>query len=1179
MKRFLSLLLLMVGLWLPMACDKDSGKDDGGAAPAPSSFTIHFRIPPSEKNLEFSLNQGTLKPLADDGFGRQFEATGLAADATLIVKRDGEEVDRLAFKPEGTGVWFFAGSPTAFKAAPPVLPQNDEDLVVYFVPAPSQAKQNWGLHIWDANANTNFTRWEEPLALSEAVPVYGQAARLDVPPQTGYSAAPTGYKKLPSKMGLIVHIGDTKGTDGDIFYEPARNGRIIFLSGGSGKIFCSPDLRPCGWQPEIEGASAHWVKPEEILWRNDGKAADYKLLASSSGLLDINNLKGALNDPEVVQIPLAKNPAISASTKTAFPHLAGGFSSFALDAGDKLGTLVKSELVVVALNEQNRIIAATRPQLGGLLDEAFAFDGELGLIVGPSSQVKLWAPTAQAVKLNVYDRDKKLQTTVPMVEDRGVWSADIPAEWISKRLYYRYGMKVYHPFTGRVEQYEVSDPYAVSGSFNGEFSQFLDLNDPALKPAGWDTFKLSPIKNPTDMVFYEMHIRDFSGRDESVPAELRGTYDALTLNGKGGRPLSKGMQHLQKLQAAGLTHVQVLPAYDFGSVNEDRSKTLNVDDPFSKLCAFLPASEARCKNPADATIFDVFSSLPRDGQEIAQLNSAMIERDSFNWGYDPVHYGMPDGSYVSAAGGEGEARVLQFRNMAQGLNEIGIHLAMDVVYNHTYSSGLSPNSVLDKVVPGYYHRLNPVTGSIERSSCCENTASERVMMEKLMIDTLKRWYVDYKVDSFRFDLMGLHFKENMLNIQKALGPDVFIFGEGWAMGELNGDVRSQSTARQQNMAGTGIGTFNDRFRDAARGGGPMDCGVRLLQQSPINGLFFDDNGRGGLLQEKGFGASCTNRDSYVDAPLDVKKQSLLNLQDRLRLGLAGTLSEYSLVNNAGKKVLGRQMDYNGTGAGYTRSPRETLNYIENHDNQTFWDITQLKLPYGLSMADRVRVHGLGLSFNMLAMGVPYFEMGAEFLRSKSLVRDSYNAGDWYNQVDFTFERSNWNRGLPSADKDGDNLAVIRDAVKNVPEGPALADTQKAIGMFVDLLKIRRSSPLFRLATSADVEQRVDFIGGTEALPGVIAMRIADEVCGAADLDKDYSEIVVVFNMQPTTQTLPYRKQMELHPLQATGSDNVVKLAKSDGVNLEVPARTAAVFVAKPTTGLSMCRPEAATILR
>jgi pullulanase/glycogen debranching enzyme len=227
------------------------------------------------------------------------------------------------------------------------------------------------------------------------------------------------------------------------------------------------------------------------------------------------------------------------------------------------------------------------------------------------------------------------------------------------------------------------------------------------------------------------------------------------------------------------------------------------------------------------------------------------------------------------------------------------------------------------------------------------------------------------------------------------------------------------------------------------------------------------------------------------------------------------------------------------------------------------------------MADRVRVHGLGLSFNMLAMGVPYFEMGAEFLRSKSLVRDSYNAGDWYNQVDFNFERSNWNTGLPSADKDGPNLSVIRDVVKNVPEGPALADTQKAVGMFLDLLKIRQGSPLFRLATAADVEQRVDFIGGTEALPGVIAMRIVDEVCGVPDLDKDFSEVVVVFNMLPTAQTLPYRKQMELHPIQATGSDNVVKLAKSDGTNLEVPARTAAVFVAKPTTALSLCRPEVA----
>jgi pullulanase-type alpha-1,6-glucosidase len=1172
MKRFLSLVLLL-GLWLPLACDKNSDKDKGGTTAAPSSLLIHFRIPPTEKDLEFSLNQGTLKALDDDAFGRRFEATGLGADAELIVKRDGEEIERLAFRAEGEGVWFFAGSPTAFTAPPPVLPEHDKDVVIYFVPGPGQTQQDWGLHIWDASSNTNFTRWEEPLPMTQAVPVYGQAARLDVPPQTGYSAAPSGYQKLPSKMGLIVHSGDQKATDGDIFYEPARNGRMIFLSGGSGKISCSPDLKPCGWQPKIDGASAHWVKTNEILWHNDGQAASYKLLASASAALDINNLRQALNQADVIQIPLVKNAAISAGVKSEFPHLANGFTSFAIDAGDRLASLVKSELIVVALNEQNRVIAATRPQLGAMLDEGFAYDGELGVVMGAPHQVKLWAPTAQEVKLQVYNREKKLQDSVPMAEKSGVWSVEIPADYISQRLYYRFAMKVYHPFSGRIEQYEVTDPWAVSGSVNGDHSQFLDLNDPELKPAGWDSLKLKPIKSSTDMVFYEMHIRDFSARDDSVPLNLRGSYEAFTLNGEGGRALSKGMQHLKKLQAAGLTHVQVLPAYDFGTVNEDKTQTISIDDPFRKLCPHLPASEPRCKEPGTATIYEVFSALPRDGQEIAQLNGALIERDAFNWGYDPVHYGMPEGSYVSAAGTEGETRVLQFRQMAQSLNEIGIHLAMDVVYNHTYSSGMNPKSVLDKVVPGYYHRLNPITGAVELSSCCENTASERVMMERLMIDTLKRWYLDYKVDSFRFDLMGLHFKDNMLNVQKALGPDVFLFGEGWAMGELNSDARNQSSARQQNMGGTGIGTFNDRFRDAVRGGGPMDCGVQLTQQSPVNGLFFDDNGRGGLLQEKGFGANCTNPDSYVDASPELKKQSLLHLQDRLRLGLAATLSDYQLVTHEGKKVSGRQIDYFGQSAGYTQSPRETINYIENHDNQTFWDITQVKLPYGLSMDDRVRVHGLGLAFNMLAMGVPYFEMGAEFLRSKSLVRDSYNAGDWYNQVDFNFERSNWNRGLPSADKDGNNLAVIRDVVKNVADGPGAAEMQKAIGMFLDLLAIRKDSPLFRLAQAEDVTQRVDFIAGTESAPGVIALRIHDEVCGAADLDPRYSEIVVLFNLLPKAYALPYPKKMELHPIQAAGHDAVVKLAKSDGASLEVPARTAAVFVAKAANGVNLCRPE------
>lgn len=912
-------------------------------------------------------------------------------------------------------------------------------------------------------------------------------------------------------------------------------------------------------------AAAHWIAENDILWAVDKGAARYLLLASPSGELDSKNPQAGLQSAEVIQLPLIAQPETETMSPTLakFPHLSSGFLSlkFAPERPRDLSLLLKSELLLVALDQASRVVASTRPQLGGVLDELFAYKGELGLVLRPEGdELRLWAPTAQAVRLQVYSRDQKRLTEVAMRENQGVWSVAIPAGWVDQRLFYRYEIRVYHPASGQIERYEVSDPYAASGSFNGEWSQFLDLNDPDLKPEGWDTLRLPPTRKSTDMVIYEAHIRDFSARDASVPRELRGSYEAFTLNGLKGRPLSRGMQHLARLAQAGLTHVQILPAYDFGSVEEDQRKTINLDDSLARLCAELLATEPLCQNSGTLSLFDLFATLDRDGGEIARLNKELAKRDSFNWGYDPVHYGMPDGSYVSlaAAEREGEAKVLEFRKMVQGLAEIDLQLAMDVVYNHTYASGLAPYSVLDKVVPAYYHRLNPFTGEVERSSCCENTASERRMMEKLMIDTLQRWQSAYKVRAFRFDLMGLHFKDNMLRVKEALGPEVFIFGEGWAMGELNGDARRLSAATQLNMGNTGIGTFNDRFRDALRGGGPFDCGVQLKQQGPLQGLYFDDNGRGGLLEALEPGANCTDPAAYQDAEAEAKKKKLLALQDLLRLGLVGTLRDYELKTSSGKLASGRELDYGGQGAGYTASPAETINYVQNHDNQTFWDISQVKLPFALSLDERVRVHLLGLSFNLLAAGVPYLEMGTEFMRSKSLVRDSYNAGDWYNQLDFSLERSNWNRGLPDPEQDGANLPVIREVVKNVPEGPSPAEMQKAVGIFTDLLRIRKDSPLFRLSTAQEVQEHIDFLGGTESRPGIVAMRIRDR--GKLDKDARYEEIVVIFNMLPKAIELPYAKPMQLHPIQKEGHDEIVKQSQSDGETLTVPARSSAVFV-------------------
>ena len=174
-----------------------------------------------------------------------------------------------------------------------------------------------------------------------------------------------------------------------------------------------------------------------------------------------------------------------------------------------------------------------------------------------------------------------------------------------------------------------------------------------------------------------------------------------------------------------------------------------------------------------------------EGKQAQQIVSELREFDDYNWGYDPYHYTVPEGSY--AVNPKGISRLVEFREMVQSIHSLGFRVIMDVVYNHTHQAGLEPNAVLDKIVPNYYHRLDPITAAIEQSTCCDNTAIERVMMAKLMTDSLVVWARDYKIDGFRFDLMGHQTKDAMLVAReavRAVDPDTYFYGEGWNFGEV-----------------------------------------------------------------------------------------------------------------------------------------------------------------------------------------------------------------------------------------------------------------------------------------------------------------------------------------------------------------------------------------------------------
>ncbi|MFD0891139.1 DUF3372 domain-containing protein, partial [Streptosporangium algeriense] len=234
---------------------------------------------------------------------------------------------------------------------------------------------------------------------------------------------------------------------------------------------------------------------------------------------------------------------------------------------------------------------------------------------------------------------------------------------------------------------------------------------------------------------------------------------------------SAGTAELRSLARDGLTHVHLLPVFDFATVPDRRSERT---EPDGDLASMPPDSELQ--------------------QERVALTAA---RDSYNWGYDPLHHTVPEGSYASDP--DGTARIVEFRRMVAGLNRMGLRVIMDVVYNHTYACGPHPSAVLDRLVPGYYHRLLD-DGTVATSTCCANTAPEHLMMGRLVVDSVVTWAREYKVDGFRFDLMGHHPKANLLAVREALdrltpaadgvdGASVLLYGEGWDFGEVAGGAR------------------------------------------------------------------------------------------------------------------------------------------------------------------------------------------------------------------------------------------------------------------------------------------------------------------------------------------------------------------------------------------------------
>lgn len=873
---------------------------------------------------------------------------------------------------------------------------------------------------------------------------------------------------------------------------------------------------------DLSSAKAHWVSADTIAWNVDPAVAIYRLHYSPDATLAIE--EGDVVGGESISLRLDRD-GLSADILAKFPHLAG-YTAFHLKDEDLalVPDILKGQFAISVKGTGGKITDATGLQIPGVLDDLYTYDGALGVIFEQGVPTfKLWAPTAQNVRLHLFDSPKADADAAifDMTLDaaHGVWSVTGEAGWMYK--FYLYEVTVFQPATGRIETNLVTDPYSVSLSTNSARSQIVDLlNDTMLMPPGWDSVRKPALEAPEDIVLYELHVRDFSIRDQSVPEGFRGTYMAFTESG------SNGMQHLRDLADAGLTHIHLLPVFDIATINEDQT--------------------AR-REPDWATL----ESFPPDSEDQQALIQETREDDGFNWGYDPFHYNTPEGSY--ATNPNGTTRILQFRRMVQSLNNAGLRVVMDVVYNHTNAHGQAEKSVLDKIVPGYYHRLNNL-GVVETSTCCSNTATEHAMMEKLMVDSVTLWATAYKIDGFRFDLMGHHMVDNMLAVRDALnaltveddgvdGAAIYLYGEGWNFGEVQDNARGLN-ATQLNLPGTGIGTFNDRIRDHARGGSPF--GGRQ-EQGFITGLYVEPN-------------------AITPGDEDAQKARLLAYSDTIRAGLAGNLADYTFENANGDIVPTTALDYNGSPVGYTLDPQEQIVYVSAHDNETLFDKIQYAAPDTATVDDRVRMQNMGISIVALSQGVPFYHAGIDMLRSKSLDRDSYNAGDWFNALDFTYQTNNWGKGLPMASHNRDNWDMMRPLLGNPDIVPGYDDIVKSVVHFQEMLKIRKSSILFRLRTADDVIARVAFHNtGPDQIPGLIVMSISD-MDGLDDLDPAHELIVVLFNTAPEAVTFTNADladlDLALHPVQQVSADPVVQGASfaADSGTFTVPGRTTAVFV-------------------
>lgn len=1051
---------------------------------------------------------------------------------------------------------------------PPSRMPADDEVVIYVNLEGAQGEKNdafagYNLHLWqdcgngwgnsitDAQNNTYAIPTTWPVGPGVSSRNSGEAGVIHDPYYGAFFVIPTS--EFGSCGNYIIKTPNGAEQTNDLQMQIQREGgdydRMAFVIVNASNMrnsrvsqlpICINDICSLD-QPllSITDVEAHWISPHTILWDReftaDKQVALYQSTAGGMSAADDGSIAGGTLLTEL-------NPAraLTDDEKLLVPHLATYFA-YDLPESISLDTIkqaLKDELLIVGRydsveeNEQGAEVTiergrATRIQMPHVLDALYtagdddADEAQLGISYAEGVSASLWAPTAQNVELRIYGGDPlRIADTKSMTLDAatGIWRYQGTVAELDKK-FYRFRVTTYNPVAKSVRRLEVTDPYSISLSTNSRYSQFVNFNDDALKPAGWDAHSVPPATTPEAMNIYEVHVRDFSINDQSAAPIYRGKYMAFT------EANTDAVTHLYELVDAGLTHVHLLPTNDMSSVEEDFSTQVNLDSYVFELCQRVtnPDAVSVCDGSVSnaSTIRSVLESYDSHSDQARTLIAAFENLDGFNWGYDPYHFNAPEGSY--ATNSHGFARIKEKRAMTMALHQMGLRVVMDVVYPHTTSSGIEvANSVFDKVVPGYYYRANPATGEAEQGTGAgPDTATEHRMMGKFVVDSVAQWAREYKIDGFRFDQSGFMPKAVLVEAYaavKQIDPNNYFYAEAWTPGGGSSGDRIAERATQAALAGTGIGTFNDVLRNP-------------LQRFNL-----------------------------------IKGENV----DAVRAGLAGNLKNFELKAKNGAVIKAELV------GAYNLDPQEAINYVEKHDNETLWDWMHRPdvIAAETSLENRVRIHNLTLSIPLLSQGVPFFHLGSDMLRSKSMSPNSYNAGDWFNQIDFTRQTNNWAVGLPPELRDGITDEYVAELFANPATKPGSVEIETAAAVFQEFMSIASASPLFSLATEAEVIDRVGFHdGGMNQQAGVIVMSIDDGAgtvhggnSARVDLDPGIDALVIVINGTDSSKSAQILTSsgFVLHQTQQSSVDVNVRSASfsegEEGGTFTVPAYTTAVFV-------------------